>query len=240
MSALAGQAAFLTGASGAIGGALARALADQGAALFLCGRDQERLEAIADVCRTAGAHAISHPGELTREWDIDQAVARVMTELGGVDLLLHGLGAFHRAPFADTTAADLDHLLRVNLRSPFLLTRRLLPALLERQGQVVFVNSSAGVRAHAQVGPYAASKAALKALADALRDEVNPHGVRVLSVFPGRTASRMQEEVRRLEGQPYDPDQLMRPEDVAHAVVAALTLDRSAELTELFLRPLRG
>ena len=84
---------------------------------------------------------------------------------------------------------------------------------------------------------YAASKYALKALADALRAEVNALGLRVLSVYPGRTASRMQAEVHAAEGRPYRPETLMQPEDVAASILAALALPRTAELTDLHIRP---
>ena len=74
-------------------------------------------------------------------------------------------------------------------------------------------------------------------MADALRAELNPDGVRVLSVFPGRTASRMQEAVHRGEGRPYRPEALLQPADVAEAVLAALRLPPTAETTDLHIRP---
>jgi NADP-dependent 3-hydroxy acid dehydrogenase YdfG len=89
------------------------------------------------------------------------------------------------------------------------------------------------------VGQYAASKHALRAIADSLRDEVNPDGVRVLSVFLGRTASPMQADIYRAEGRRYQPEQLMQPEDVAAVVINALSLPRTAEVTEVRMRPMR-
>ena len=103
----------------------------------------------------------------------------------------------------------------------------------------MFINSTVGLTARANVGAYAATKHALKALADALRDEINPAGVRVLSVYPGRTAGERQALIFELEGRDYAPETLMQPEDVAAAVVAALTLPRTAELTDLRVRPMR-
>jgi NADP-dependent 3-hydroxy acid dehydrogenase YdfG len=87
---------------------------------------------------------------------------------------------------------------------------------------------------------YAASKHALRALADGLRDEVNKKGVRVITVFPGRTATPMQEAVHRYEGRPYDAERFLQPEDVAAAAVNALALPRTAEVTDLHIRPMRG
>ena len=85
---------------------------------------------------------------------------------------------------------------------------------------------------------YAATKHALRALADALREEVNERGVRVLSVFLGRTASRMQQAVHQHEKRPYNPGRLLQPSDVASMVLAALRLPRTAEVTDLHIRPM--
>jgi len=104
-------------------------------------------------------------------------------------------------------------------------------------GQVVFVNSGAGLRANARWGAYAASKFALRALADSLRQEVAERGVRVTTVYPGRTATPMQREVHRQEGRRYDPDAFVRPEDVASQVAALLALEPPSTVSELTIRP---
>jgi NADP-dependent 3-hydroxy acid dehydrogenase YdfG len=104
----------------------------------------------------------------------------------------------------------------------------------------VFINSLAVRRPPAGLAAYTATKAALAALADVLRAEEGEAGVAVLSVFPGRTATAMQQELRRLEGQPYEPAGLLQPREVAAAVVAALALPPGAEITDLDLRPRRG
>jgi short-subunit dehydrogenase len=128
-------------------------------------------------------------------------------------------------------------MLHSNLRSPFVLTRRLLPSLLRAQGDVVFMNSSAVFNPRADNSAYTASKAALKSFADCLRAELNPGGVRVLTVYPGRTATPMQAEIFAAEGRPYRPELLLQPEDVASSVLGAILLPRTAELTELQIRP---
>ena len=237
MSELDGQSALVTGASGAIGGAVALALARRGVRLLLSGRSRERLEAIARRTRQAGSDSRMTAGDLTDEEALRSLAATGLDELGGVDLLIHALGAYAAGPVAATTAAELDRQLLVNLRVPFELTRLLLASLRERRGQVVFVNSSAALRPRATVGAYAASKAALAAFATSLREELNPDGVRVLSVFPGRTASAMQEEVHRLEGRAYEPERLLQPAEVAAMIVRALELPRTAEVTDILLRP---
>ena len=85
---------------------------------------------------------------------------------------------------------------------------------------------------------YDSTKHALKALADSLRGEINRHGVRVLSVYLGRTASEMQERIHRMEGKPYRPELLLQPNDVASIVVNVLSLPRTAEVTDISIRPM--
>ena len=85
---------------------------------------------------------------------------------------------------------------------------------------------------------YDATKHALKAIADALRGEVNPHGVRVLIVYLGRTATEMQAQIHRMENKPYQPELLLQPEDVASVIMNALSLPRTAEVTDIHIRPM--
>jgi NADP-dependent 3-hydroxy acid dehydrogenase YdfG len=100
----------------------------------------------------------------------------------------------------------------------------------------VFLNSSAGLMAHTNVGQYTATKHALKAIADCLREEVNGDRIRVLSVFPGRTATPLQRRLHVVEGREYRPERLLQPEDVASVVVSALCLPRTAEVTDINIR----
>lgn len=240
MTAFESKAAVITGASGGIGEAIAIELARGGARLLLSGRSAERLDRVAERCRAFSTAVETFVADLAED-DRAQALVERALASGGVDLLIHSIGFFSGGSFAASAVADLDRQYRTNVHIPFLLTQGLLPSLIERRGQVVFVNSSAGFHpARAGWVGYSASKHALRALADGLRDEVNPQGVRVLTVFPGRTATPMQEEVHRYEGKPYDPERFLQPADVAAAVVNALALPRSAEVTDLHVRPMQG
>jgi NAD(P)-dependent dehydrogenase (short-subunit alcohol dehydrogenase family) len=133
---------------------------------------------------------------------------------------------------------DLDEQYRVNLRAPFLLTKAFLPMLRETRGQLVFVNSTAGLVAGVDNGLYAATKHALRSITSSIRDHVNPHGIRVISVFAGRTATAMQEAVYRFERRPYEPAKLVQAADVGELIVGALVLPRTAEVTDIVVRPM--
>jgi NAD(P)-dependent dehydrogenase (short-subunit alcohol dehydrogenase family) len=238
---LMGKVAMITGASGGIGEAIAVALAREGARLVLAGRSAERLDLVAERARDFSPRVETFAADLTDDDRIRALAARTKETFGGVDVLIHSIGYFAGGLVATASVEDLDRLYRVNVRSPYLLTQALLPSLISRQGQVVFINSGAGFQpARAGWASYAASKHALRALADGLREEVHPQGVRVITVFPGRTATAMQEEVHRFEGKPYNPERFMQPRDVASVVLNSLSLPRTAEVTEVRVRPGRG
>ncbi|MEA2624845.1 MAG: hypothetical protein QOD06_890 [Candidatus Binatota bacterium] len=225
--------ALVTGASSGIGRAIALELAARGFALELVGRSRERLDA---VVRDVAHRARAHEADLLDDLQV-AAIARAVTRL---DLLVHAAGAVALGAVGDAPIGDLDHQYRANLRVPFLLTQALLPLLRASRGQVVFVNSGAGLDARAGWAAYAATKHALRALANALREEEQPRGVRVLSVYPGRTATPMQEAVHRMEGREYDPSRFLQPEDVATQIAAAIELPERAAVLDLSIRPTRA
>jgi NADP-dependent 3-hydroxy acid dehydrogenase YdfG len=230
--ALRGKVAVISGAGGGIGAAVARGLARAGAAgLVLLSRDPARLAGLVAEARAAGAQveALAH--------ELEESAVPPLP--GRVDLLIHAAGVHRRAAVAETESLMLDRQLAVNLRGPLLLTRAALPALTEARGLVVFVNSTQGLAASRGAGAYAASKHGLRALADALRAEVNPLGIRVLSVYPGRTDTAMQRAILAEEGRAPDPERLLRPEDVAAMILAAASLPPNAEVTDLTIRPSR-
>lgn len=230
----AGQRAVITGASSGLGRALALGLAKRGLLIHAFGRRSAELSALA---AEAGPKLQPVVLDLLDDAQVRAACAAIP---GPVELLIHGAGVVELGPVAAARVADLDAQYQVNLRAPFLLTQLLLPPLIAQQGQVVFLNSGAGLTARAGWAQYAMTKFGLKALADALREEVKPQGVRVMSVYPGRAATPMQERVRRLEGQPYRAEDYLQPEDVSHLVIEALALPRTADVIDLNIRPGRA
>jgi NADP-dependent 3-hydroxy acid dehydrogenase YdfG len=231
------QVAVVTGASSGIGKAIALGLAAQGAKLCLLGRKLDTLLAIAKSVETS-PQVVSYQVDLTLDEDIQKLKSNLVEDFGQVDLLIHSAGIISLGEIKTAPVEDLDLQYRTNVRAPYALTQALLPMLIPRQGQIVFINSSAGLTAKAGAGQYAATKFALKAIADSLRAEVNALGLRVLSVYPGRTASPMQAAIYKIEGKAYNPERLLQPEDVAACVINALSLPRTAEVTDIQVRPL--
>jgi short-subunit dehydrogenase len=221
--------ALVTGASSGIGQAIAQALAAEGA----------QIHAVARSWPMPPAGWQLHNADFTVEADVKRLAAEVSTSNAPLHLLIHCAGMLEIGTVADFSLAQLDAMYLVNVRAPFLLTQLLLPNLTKSGGQIVFINSSAAVAPNTALAGYSSTKAALKLVADCLRMEVNPNGMRVMSVYPGKTASAMQQRAHTLAGKPYDAASLMQPEDVAHIVLSALALPKTAEMTDLHIRPMK-
>jgi NADP-dependent 3-hydroxy acid dehydrogenase YdfG len=197
------------------------------------------LETVALEARETAPKVLSYCTDLMVDEDIWQLKTLLEQDFGYIDILVHSAGVFSMGKLQSASVHELDLQYRANVRAPYLLTQTLLPMLLSRQGQIVFINSSVIMRPGGNVGQYAATKHALKAIADSLREEVNADEVRVLSVFPGRTATPRQAIIHEMEGKAYHPERLMQPQDVAVVVVNALSLPRSAEVTDINIRPFK-
>ena len=236
MSGLAGAVAVVTGAGGGIGRALARELAGRDATVWLVGRSRGALEETAHACGTARARI--RPTDLTDDACTDALVREIGVEAEGIDILTHCAGVIGHGTIEETAVEELDRQYRANVRVFYGLLRRLLPMLRSSQGQIVVINSSIVSVSRAGVAQFAATQHALRAVTDTLRHEVNDDGIRVLSVFPGRTATSRQEELYEREGREYRSELLLQPEDLATMIVAALTLPRTAEVTDIHIRPM--
>ncbi len=226
--------ALVTGGSSGIGAAIVAALAGSGWEVVSVGRDVDRLEA------GAAAAGAAHVHPLVVDLTAADASAEIAAHVGARPLhaLVHAAGVVHLGRWAELDLDHLDAQWRVNVRAPVGLTHALLPVLRAAPGDVVFVNSGSGLRANPGWGAYAATKFALRAVADALRAEEREHGVRVTSVYPGRTDTPMQRAVFAAEGRPYDARGLVPAAAVAAQVSAALETPRPASVPDVEVRPL--
>jgi short-subunit dehydrogenase len=217
----AGQVVLLTGASAGIGAATAYAFAQAGAQLVLVARDRDRLEAIRQAL-PAGRHTII-PADLGSPSAVASLAEQVLATCGPPALIIHNAGVGLAAPIATMPAADLQQALAVNLFGPLQLTQALLPAMRTRgHGQIIFVSSTVGLRALPYLGGYAASKAALDRITEALRVELHGSGIVVTLIRPGTTKTGF--SGRRL-GQGYEIRRRntpgVPPEQVAQAILRA-------------------
>lgn len=219
---------LITGAGSGIGAALARRLLARGDDVIVLARSAERADELA--ADLAGASV------LVADLDLPESV-EVLPLPASLDSVVHAAGVVDLGAVADLSVDTWVAQLRVNLVAPAALTRVALPALRAARGTVVFLNSGAGLVAHPQWAAYAASKQGLRALADSLRGEEEQHGVRVTTVYPGRTATPMQEKVHAQEGKDYDPADWIRPETVADTILGVLDLPADATVPDVTIRP---
>jgi NAD(P)-dependent dehydrogenase (short-subunit alcohol dehydrogenase family) len=221
---------LVTGAGSGMGAVLAERLLERGDSLVLLARSTER----AHDLRTDLPDATVLVADLADVTAVE-AVADQLPD--SLDSVVHAAGVVDLGPVAELTTAAWQSQLAVNLLGPAVLTRVCLPAVRAARGTVVFVNSGAGLVANPQWAAYAASKFGLRALADALRAEEQEHGVRVTTVYPGRTATPMQEKVHRHEGKEYDASDWIDPDTVVDAILHVLDLPDDATVSDLTIRP---
>ncbi|HEX8092273.1 SDR family oxidoreductase [Jatrophihabitans sp.] len=173
--------------------------------------------------------------DLAAPESLEPALAPWLAGLAALDGVVHCAGIVRPGSLASTTPADFTDQFNVNVTAVAELTRLLLPALRAAAGTVVFVNSGSGLNARSPLTTYGASKFALRAYADGLRQE--EPGVRVSTLYPGRTATGMQREVRAAESGEYRESDYLQPATVAQVIELVLALPSDGVLTELTLRP---
>jgi NADP-dependent 3-hydroxy acid dehydrogenase YdfG len=219
------RTALITGASRGIGAAIAAALAPTHT-LLLAGRPSPALQATAELL---GATTL--PLDVT---DTDAAPVAIAA-IGDLDVLVHNAGVFFPGTVAESTVDDWRDTLEVNVVGAVAITLALLPALRRAGGQVIFINSGTGRKASATTASYSASKLALRAFADSLRE--SEPALRVTTVFPGRVDTDMQRALVSFEGGEYQPDRFLRPETVAEAVANVVATPPDGHVHEVVLRP---
>ena len=220
---------LVTGATGGIGAAVVRAAADRGYGVLAAGRDAVRLgQLCARIPRTSPV--------LLDLQDL-AGLPAPLVELDRLDAIVHCAGIAEVAGVDETPYALWLETLTVNVAATAEITRALLPALRKAVGHVVFINAAPGLHAVPRWSAYTASKAALRELADSLREEEARHGLRVTTIYPGGTATEGLRKVRTQFGRPFHPADCIRPETLASVVLTALNMPDDAYLAELSVLP---
>lgn len=233
---------LVTGITGYIGLNVMRGLLVRGAKVIMLGRDAEKVALYQQQndARFPGrsAHFIV---DLEDEEALRQTARKALTLFGNIDVLVHSAGLMLESPWdeADVTK-HFENSFKVNVVAPFILCQEMLESLKAQKGQVVFVNSSSVQTVGYQKTPYTTTKFAMKGLADSFRVEFNRHGIRALSIYPGRTATDMQRRLHHGRGEAFRPETLSQPEDVAGVILHLLQMPMTSEVTELFLRPMQN
>lgn len=227
---------LITGASDGLGRALALALAQLQTDLILTGRRRDALAEVASAARSKGASIQTHLLELSSVEAVSAFGRIIASQSATLDVLIHNAAVVKLGAMEESPIADLDWHIGPNLRSPVILTQQLLPQLRRAHGQIVFINSAAGLVARKGAAFYAATKHALKAIADSLREEVAVDGVTVLSAFPSRMNTPMQDRILAFEGASGQRDRFLDPDAVAQVVVEAMARCERGEIYNVAVR----
>jgi len=237
---LRGRVCILTGASGGIGAALARALAADGLRLALVARSAAALEDVVSSVTVAGGEARSYPTDLLDRDATAAMVARVESELGPCTVLVNNAGVETFQHFHEAELGGLEQAITLNVTAPLVLTRLVLPAMLQEGGVVVNVASTAGLFGTPHGAVYSATKAAVLAATRSLRMEYADRPVRFSAVSPGFVHGAGMHEVHKAEvGAAPAALGGTTVEAVVEAVRACLRMDRSEVIVNSSpLRPL--
>jgi NADP-dependent 3-hydroxy acid dehydrogenase YdfG len=227
--------AIVTGASSGIGADIGQVLAASGVSVFLIGRNPQKLAAalrrIPAKRRAGGATVDLH--SLT---DLKRLLGEIRQRFPRIDVLVHCAGEYHRSKPGATDGEAFNLMFEVNVRAPYLLTQGLAPQLERASGQVIFLNSSIVKNPGRGVAAYKATQHAVQGFTDSLRGDMNKRGVRMSSLYPGRTATPLMRRIYADEGKPYKPKLLLSARDVAQLVLAVTQLPARVEVTDLHAR----
>ncbi|GBD36834.1 putative oxidoreductase [bacterium HR36] len=234
---LAGKTAFITGGGSGIGLATARLFAAEGARVFLMGRDAAKLARAATELGPERCHfAVGDVGEPEQ---VHQAVQAALSWFDHVDFLINNAGTnLPKRAITDLTPETWDALLRTNLHGAFYCIHALLPSMLARgTGYIINVSSIAAKRPSPLGGAaYSAAKAGLAALATCLAAELQERGIRVATIFPGEVDTPIL-DLRPNPPPPAHRQRLLKPHDVAQAILFLATLPPHASVPELIFKP---
>jgi NADP-dependent 3-hydroxy acid dehydrogenase YdfG len=234
-----GQSALITGASRGIGEALARALRGAGMRLVLSARGEEPLLALARELDASGREVSVVSGDVGDRAYCERLVQEAEAQLGGIDVLVNNAGLAVGGKIADTRPDDVETMVRVNFLGAYYCTRYALPGMIARRsGHVVFMDSVAGIKYSPGGSIYSSTKFALRALAEALRNEVQEHRVKVTAIYPGITAtSYFDPRNPKALPPPIPREEMLTAEDVAQATLGVLGLPDRVSINTVVLRP---
>lgn len=239
---LAGKVALVTGASSGIGEATAVALAAEGAAVAIGARRSDRLEALRATLAGDGARVAVLDLDVTDQEQCRTAVVATVEQLGGLDVLVNNAGVMLLGSIVGADTTDWTRMIETNVLGLMFMTDAALPHLIERQGTLVQVSSVAGRVPSRGAGVYNATKFAVNAFSESLRQEVTGEGVRVVLIEPGMVATELREHITDAEARSRADERAsqmrqLQSADIAAAVVYAATQPDHVAVNEILIRP---
>jgi NADP-dependent 3-hydroxy acid dehydrogenase YdfG len=230
---LAGKAALITGGNRGIGKAIALRLATLGADIAICGRDPAALTNAAGELATRGVRVHAQRADVTDSSEVQALVKESEAALGGISILVNNAGMGLFGPLQEKSEQEWDTLMNTNLKSVFLVSRAVIPGMVQRKsGDIINISSLAGKSTFAGGAIYCASKWALQGLSGCMAEDLRAYGIRVSTVCPGSVFTEFAGRG------PKDAGKVLTAQDVAHAVAMIATQGPQSFLSEVHLRPL--
>jgi 3-oxoacyl-[acyl-carrier protein] reductase len=229
------QTALITGATEGIGRATVFAFGRAGYRVGVCARTESKVRSLVTELKREGIEAAGAAADVGQPDQAERAVEEISRALGDIEVLVNNAGVLIAKPFEDLTLEDWDGTMTTNVRSLFLMTRAVLPAMRRRRrGTVVNVASIAARQGFVGGTAYTASKHAVLGFSRSLMLEARKDNVRIITICPGSVDTRMMQDQPMLKA---DPNRILQPEDVAATILHAVALPERAMVSELDLRP---
>lgn len=221
-----GKKAIITGGGRGLGKAVALALAKEGVAVGITGRNEENLKSTVDEIEKLGVQAAYSVFSVDNEVEVNQGIEALVSQLGGVDILINNAGIASFGSIADMPTQAWEQIIKTNFFGVYYVAKAVYPYMKENgEGDIVNVASTAGLKGGANMSAYAASKAAVVSLSQSMMAEWRKNNIRVITLTPSTIASDMSIKGGLTDG---NPENVLQPEDFAQWVTDMLKMNRRA------------
>jgi NADP-dependent 3-hydroxy acid dehydrogenase YdfG len=239
-----GKVVVITGASSGLGEAAARLLSAQGATVVLGARRSDRLKSLANELSQDKRKALAVSTDVTQRDQVKELVDTAIKEFGRVDVMINNAGIMPRAPLERLTIDDWDRMIDVNIKGVLHGIAAALPHMKQQKsGHMIFVSSVAGHKIAPDLAVYAATKHAVRALAEGFRQEVKPYNIRTTIISPGAVDTELPDSITEPDVaekiRQYYADIAIPAESFAHAVAFAMSQPDDVDVNEILFRPTR-
>jgi NADP-dependent 3-hydroxy acid dehydrogenase YdfG len=239
MKSLRGKVALVTGASKGIGRATAMRLAEDGADLVIGATRVDLLETLKKDVQGLAVQSLAKRCDVTDLSECKSLVETALKKFGRIDILVNNAGAGFSGKIVDSDPGEVEQMVKVNILGVYYMTRSVLSSMIERRcGHIVNIGSVAGLKYSPGFSMYSATKFAVRAFSEALRNEVQGYNIRVTLINPGMTMTAFFDSFTKGGASPpLDKGELLEPGDIANAIHFALTRPKGVSLNDLTVRP---
>jgi len=239
MTDLKGKVILVTGASKGIGRETALRLAKDGADMVLGATSTDLLDQLSNEINQYEVRSLAEPCDVANLADCQRLVDHALDKFGRIDVLVNNAGVAYAGRVVDLNPESAERMVQVNLLGMYYITRSVLPTMIAQGGgDIVNMGSIDGLKYSPNIAMYSATKFAVRAFTEGLRNEVQEHDIRVTLINPGKVNTDLLESFN-LSGSelPVDKGEILKPETIAEAIYFAVTRPRGVALNELTIRP---